>query len=66
MSRTVRDVPRTIRMEQTTREPGGSTKPGRLRDFRELGGRDETEKSKVPNVCRVRESEIRNMPRTSM
>jgi hypothetical protein len=52
-------------MEQTTREPGGSTKPGRLRVW-ELGGIDETWKSKVPNVHRVRESEISSMPRIAM
>jgi hypothetical protein len=63
MSRTVQDIPRTIRMETATREPGGSTKPGGLR---ELAGIVETRRSKVPNVRRVRESEIRDMPRIAM
>jgi hypothetical protein len=36
-----------------------------MRD-RELGGIGETGRSKVPNVRRVRESEIRDMPRIAM
>ena len=60
---TVRGLPRTIRMRQTTREPGDSAKPGGLR---ELGGIGETGRTRVPTVRRVRKSEICNIPRIAM
>jgi hypothetical protein len=58
-------MPGTIRIEQKAREPGGSEKPGDC-GIQELGGIGETGRSKGPNVHRVRESEIRDMPRIAM
>ena len=53
-------MPRTIRMEQTTKDQEARRSQEDC-GIQELGGIGETGRSKVPNVRRVRESEIREI-----